>query len=231
MTTNAESLQDALQAVVCARIPGVSGLRSLRHLSAGASMETWSFDAIGPTGILPLILRRRPPGNAHSQDFDKLRTEASVIQAAVAAGVAAPVVRFVLQPGDHLGGGFLMERIEGETLARRILRDHAYVAIHQTLLKQIGETAARIHAVPLNRLPTLKTLTIEQTLDEWRQEYYKQQQARPVFELALRYLRDHEPQRRFIPRLVHGDYRMGKRGCSRRARGSGGSVARVVASQ
>jgi aminoglycoside phosphotransferase (APT) family kinase protein len=209
MTTNAESLHDALQSIVCAHLPGATGLHSLKQLSAGASMETWSFDAIGDGATIPLILRRRPPGNAHDLDFVRLGAEAAVIQAAAADGVAAPVVRYVLQPDDGLGGGFLMERIEGETIARKILRDRTYESIHRQLLEQIGETAAKIHAVPLARLPSLRTLTIEQTLDEWRQEHRKQGQHRPVFELALRYLHDHAPNARFTPRLVHGDYRMG----------------------
>jgi aminoglycoside phosphotransferase (APT) family kinase protein len=208
MTTSAESIHDALQAVVCARMAGASGIQSLRQLSAGASMETWSFDAIGNGTTIALILRRQPPGNP-GQDFARLGSEAATIQAAVSAGVPAPVVRYVLQPDDGLGSGFLMERIEGETLARKILRDRAYEAIRHELLRQIGETAARIHAVPLARLPTLRTLTIEQTLDEWHQEYRKQGQSRPVFELALRYLHDRVPRSACTPRLVHGDYRMG----------------------
>jgi aminoglycoside phosphotransferase (APT) family kinase protein len=209
MTTNAESLHDALQAVVCTHIPGATGLHSLRQLSAGASMETWSFDAIGNAGTIPLVLRRCPPGNSSQLDFSRLGTEAAVIKAAVAAGVPAPVVRYVLHPDDGLGGGFVMERIEGETIARKILRDRTYESIHGQLLRQIGETAARVHAVPINRLPALRTLTLEQTLDEWRQEYRKQAQCRPVFELALRYLHDHVPTARIAQRLVHGDYRMG----------------------
>jgi aminoglycoside phosphotransferase (APT) family kinase protein len=209
MTTNAESLHDALQAVVGAHIPGVTGLHSLKQLSAGASMETWSFDAMSEAGVIPLILRRRPPGNTHALDFARLSTEAAVIQAAVAAGVAAPIVRYVLQPEDGLGGGFIMERIEGETIARKILRDPTYTAIHRKLLEQIASTAAKIHAVPLTQLPALRTLTLEQTLDEWRYDYRKQNQCRPVFELALRYLYDHAPKSRFTRRLVHGDYRMG----------------------
>jgi aminoglycoside phosphotransferase (APT) family kinase protein len=209
MTTSAESLHDALQAVVCAHIPGATGLCSLSQLSAGASMETWSFDATGNGNTIPLILRRRPAGNSHDLDFARLGTEAAAIQAAVAAGVPAPVVRYVLQPDDGLGGGFLMERIEGETIARRILRDGAYQPVHRRLLGQIGETAARIHAVPLTRLPSLRTLTIPQALDEWESEYRRQGQCRPVFELALRYLHDNAPGALVTPRLVHGDYRMG----------------------
>jgi aminoglycoside phosphotransferase (APT) family kinase protein len=172
-------------------------------------METWSFDAVGPEHTLPLILRRRPPASMQPADFENLGTEAAVIRAAVAAGVAAPVVRHVLSPAEGLGAGFIMERLAGETIPRKILRDPVYVAVHGQLLQQIAATAARIHAVPLEHLPPLKTLTAEQTLADWQQIYQQQQQARPVFELALRHLRDHLPSSTGALCLVHGDYRMG----------------------
>jgi aminoglycoside phosphotransferase (APT) family kinase protein len=207
--TNSPNLHDALHAIVCARIAGARALHGLRQLSAGASMETWAFDAVGEALTVPLILRRRPPGNADALDHASLALEATVIQTAVAAGVAAPVVRYVLRPEDGLGGGFIMERLEGETLAPRILRDPGYVAIHSQLLQQIAATAARIHAVPLTQLGELRTLTTQQTLDEWQQQLRQQGQARAVFELALRYLRDHLPRTEPAPQLVHGDYRLG----------------------
>lgn len=108
-------------------------------------METWSFDAAGEAGILPLILRRRPPGAPHADQFRLLSTEAAVIQAAAAGGVPAPTVRYVLQPEDGLGGGFLMQRIEGETIPRRMLRDATFDACR--LLQQVGAAAARAAGV------------------------------------------------------------------------------------
>ena len=207
MATNVAGFHDALQAVVRANIPGALGLLALQRLSAGATMETWSFDVSRATETLPMILRRRPPGNAQPDDYARLGTEAAVIQAAVAAGVPAPIVRYVLQPQDQLGGGFLMERIQGETIAKKIQRSLA--SNSTAVLGQIGAAAARIHRVALARLPPLATHSIEQSLDEQQREYVRQDQARPVFELALRYLRDHMPTATFAPRLVHGDYRMG----------------------
>ena len=37
-------------------------ITALTRLSGGASRETWSFDAGGDGKVLPLILRRDPPG-------------------------------------------------------------------------------------------------------------------------------------------------------------------------
>jgi aminoglycoside phosphotransferase (APT) family kinase protein len=203
------SIDDTLQSIVRAHINGATDIRGLRQLSAGASMETWSFDAVSGAGIRPLILRRRPPGNARADDIATLATEAATIQAAVAAGVRAPIVCYVLTEQDGLGGGFLMERIEGETIGRRIQRALTTEVSRDALIQHIGVTAALIHRVPLASLPALDTLTIEATLDDWHRQHTQQQQYRPVFELALRYLHDHIPPGEFTPRLVHGDYRLG----------------------
>lgn len=43
-----------------------------------------------------------------------------------AGGVPVPAVAFALEPADELGQGFVMERIEGETIPRKLLRDPAY---------------------------------------------------------------------------------------------------------
>src|ERR1043166_5788330 len=100
MTTHVEGLHAALQTLMCAQLPGIQAVQSLQQLSAGASMETWSFDAVGEAQTLPLILRRPPPANMLPGDFESLGTEAAVIRAAVAAGVAAPVVRHVLREAE-----------------------------------------------------------------------------------------------------------------------------------
>ena len=49
-----------------------------------------------------------------------------MIEAAREAGVAAPRVRYVLKPEDDAGIGYVMDRLEGETIARKILRDAAF---------------------------------------------------------------------------------------------------------
>lgn len=51
-----------------------------------------------------------------------LTTEARLLQLADKAGIPVPGVIYVLQPGDDLGEGYLMEWLEGETLGQRIVR-------------------------------------------------------------------------------------------------------------
>ena len=62
----------------------------LRLLSGGASRETWSFDAVGPTaGRRPLILQRLR-GGMEGMEGPSLATEDALLTAADAAGVPVP---------------------------------------------------------------------------------------------------------------------------------------------
>src|SRR5207237_821344 len=82
-------------------------------------------------------------------------TEYMLLEATAAAGVPVPRVRVLLGPDDALGQGFVMDRVEGETIPRRILRDDAYASARPLLAAQCGEIAARIHATDMATLPDL----------------------------------------------------------------------------
>lgn len=187
--------------------PSVTAIARLARVSAGATLETWSLDAERPIGVLPLILRRSP-GQRASGSLP-LSTEAAVLRAAAAQGLAVPSVWHVLTPEDALGDGFLMERIEGETLPRRIIRDGAYARARTVLAQQIGEALARLHQVPTGALPALPTSDAETQLSRIEAEIARpERQPRPVFELAAKWLRQRLPDP-VEPRLIHGDFRSG----------------------
>ena len=141
----------ALAAAVTRHLGGDATIDDLRRLSGGASRETWAFDVTHDGERLALVLRRDPaPTSAGPLDRS---TEADVLRAAHDAGVLAPSVRFVLTADDGLGAGFVMDRVDGETVARRILRDDAYTDARPRLAGQCGVQAATIHAVPLAAPP------------------------------------------------------------------------------
>ncbi len=82
-----------------------------------------------PGGNIGAILRRAPPGyGAAPSRAAGLDAEATLMQLAHDAGLPSPQVLHVLQPQDELGTGFIMQRIEGETIARKILRDEQFAA-------------------------------------------------------------------------------------------------------
>ena len=198
-----------LLARACARhLPDVIGVEAPTRLSGGASRETWSFDATHADGsIEALVLRRDPGATIGSTDRS---TEYELVRAAGRAGVAVPAVRFLLDDGDDLGAGFVMERIDGETIPRKLLRDEPYAEARRVMVGQCGEAAARIHAVPLDTLPDLAVQGPAALIDQYRGVLDLLGEPHPVFELGLRWLDAHVGDLPDRPdALVHGDFRTG----------------------
>jgi aminoglycoside phosphotransferase (APT) family kinase protein len=192
------------------RIGEVTNVRELRRLSGGANQETWSFDAEIAGTSLPLILRRSPggaPGPAATPSVLALETEAELIDLAGRSGVPVPGIRCVLQPEDELGSGFLMDRIPGETIARKILRDDEFAGVRPRLARQCGAILAAVHGVATGDLK-LAVSPAQTQLDQCRALYDAYDHPHPVFELAFRCLTDRLPTE-VTPRLVHGDFRNG----------------------
>ena len=183
---------DALSALVARAVPGATAAAQVARLSGGASQETWSFRATGPGLDRALILRRQPDGLEMVGKIG-LETEAALMQAAGRAGVPSPNVVHVLTPDDGLGTGFVMDHVEGETLARKILRDEIFAAVRPKLAFQCGEVLARIHAIATDTLPDLPVATAVHELDDLYETYRTDGQPRPVFELAFRWLRERAP--------------------------------------
>ncbi|CAG4906826.1 phosphotransferase family protein [Paraburkholderia saeva] len=182
----------------------------LRRLSGGASQQTWSFDVECESGTHPLILRRATPGAGHRASANVgLETEAALLARAATGGVPVPDVRLVLQPGHGLGDGFVMERIEGETLGKRIVRDSRFAEARTVLAAQCGVALARIHAIPLDVLPPLRVAPAEIELEYWLGQHRAYGMLNPVFELAFQWLRRHLPPAPRAHVLVHGDFRNG----------------------
>jgi aminoglycoside phosphotransferase (APT) family kinase protein len=179
----------------------VSGLQ---RLTGGASSETWSFDAVLSDGsAVPLILRREPPGLSRP---GSMSNEARSFQAAARVGVPEPrIVAYDDDPGV-LGSPFIvMERIDGETIARRILRDDSYRDVRPRLAAQCGELLARIHSIPAADLPGLVSV---EPLAQARQRLDLHHPPSPACELGYRWLVAHRPEDTSVT-VVHGDFRNG----------------------
>jgi aminoglycoside phosphotransferase (APT) family kinase protein len=189
---------------------GATGVVGAVRLSGGASQETWSFDIVHPDGNIGAILRRAPQGyGAAPARAAGLNAEAVLMQLAHAAGVPSPQVMHVLQPQDELGTGFIMQRVEGETIARKILRDEQFAKARPILAHQLGTVAAGIHGLALAQLPELRHMTAAKEIGELERDYRSLNWPRPVFELALRWLRARDPGPSEEVTLVHGDFRHG----------------------
>ena len=189
---------------------GATGVADAKRLSGGASQETWSFDIAHPGGTIGAILRRAPPGyGAAPGRAAGLDAEAVLMQLAYDAGVPSPKVLHVLQAADELGTGFIMQRVAGETIPRKILRDEEFASARPKLARQCGEILAGIHGLPASGLPQLRRMDAATEVAELQQEIDNFGWPRPVFELALRWLSDHDPGPSERVTLVHGDFRHG----------------------
>jgi aminoglycoside phosphotransferase (APT) family kinase protein len=195
---------------VAAWCPGATGVGGARRLSGGASQETWSFDIIHPDGNIGAILRRAPKGyGAAPSRAAGLNAEAALMQLAFRAGLPSPKVLHVLQPQDDLGTGFIMARVEGETIPRKILRDEQFARVRPRLARQLGEVLAGIHNLAMAELPELRRITAAREIAELERDYRSFNWPRPVFDLALRWLRNRDPGPSQEVTLVHGDFRHG----------------------
>lgn len=189
-------------------VPAEGQIGNLQRLSGGASQETWAFDICDGVNVESFILRRAPGGDFQHETAAGLEVEAAIISAMDPRAVPVPTVRYVLSPDDGLGRGFFTSHVDGETIARKILRDDQFDEIRPRLPQTFGAVLANIHATPLDTLPVLRSADAAQTLDMLRRGTSELPSPRPVFELALRWLTDRLPGP-VNPALVHGDFRLG----------------------
>ncbi|MFN7054118.1 phosphotransferase family protein [Hyphomonas sp.] len=206
----ATEIEKALAGWTAAQYGADAGVVNLRRLSGGASQETWAFEVASGGRTDPLILRRAPGGAAaaRSSEAITLATEAALLNATAASGVPVPGVRHVSPPGSALGEAFIMNRVDGETIGRKILRDAEFEAARARLAADCGAALAGIHAVPLTGLPELPRSMGRDQIDKYEAIYRGFGLPRPVFELAFAWLKANEPEPA-DPVLVHGDFRLG----------------------
>jgi aminoglycoside phosphotransferase (APT) family kinase protein len=215
-----------------ARHFGPATIEHLVRLSGGASRETWSFDVVGADGSRRELILRRDPGDTGSAGPEGWRggktaysldreTEAELQRVVFEAGAPVARVHFSLPAEHSLGGCYVMDRIAGEVLAPRILRDDAFAGARATMARQCGEILAGLHAIDTARLPAgLTRMPVRALLAYYRDlldgisDFYRDQTAvrrpeyHPAFELAFRWLEQHCPDDAPAG-LVHGDFRNG----------------------
>lgn len=180
-----------------ARVLNASEVTNLRRLSGGASRETWMLSADGNDYVMQRVRAGRPDG---------LGFEPQVLVAAHRAGV--PVAELVVDGSEstELERPFMIVRaVEGESIARKIQRDDAFVGARDILASQLGAAAARIHQVAVNEVSGLNH---SDQLTMFRNVMDEMGEPHPVFEIAFRWLDAHRPA---LVRhtLVHGDFRLG----------------------
>ncbi|MGW8252149.1 MAG: phosphotransferase family protein, partial [Anaerolineales bacterium] len=178
-----------------------------RRLTGGANQETWAFDAVTPQGDVPLILRRARGGTLQRETGIGLEMEAHVIAVAHAHGVMVPEVLYRLKPEDGIGDGFIMRRLVGETVPRKILKGEEFDQVRPLLAAQCGKALATLHAVPTSGLEGLMSFTPLERVEWLYGHFLATEQVIPVFSYAFAWLRENAPSPPGKQTLVHGDFR------------------------
>lgn len=189
-----------------------------RTMTGGATREAWSLDATlewadGRREVRPLamlVFRRGAAARAFSaaEEFRLLE---------VAADAGVPVPAPVLAGEEELGRPFyVMERVAGETIGRRLVHDAAFSAVRPRLGGQLASALATIHRMPVGdpRLAFLPRAAAGGPVAAGEVQRLEQLyrlvavDPHPVFELAFRWLRARAPAGSRLG-LVHGDFRIG----------------------
>ena len=213
-----EELGGALSAALSGPLGGEVRVEGLARLSGGASRETWAFHASGPDGVRHAFILRKDFEGSASQGVNLLLDESERFDRAgeyalsvvlYDAGVPIPRPVCLPDPSTGLRDCFVMERLDGEGLPRKLLHDDAYADARPKMTATLGAVAARIHSFGPEALPMLPTLDARGQLGLIRRMLDLGGQARPILELSLRWLRDRVPPLRSGLKLVHGDFRNG----------------------
>jgi aminoglycoside phosphotransferase (APT) family kinase protein len=211
-----EEIAARLQSAVARHIGPPGTVHDLQRLTGGANRTTWSFDAdvAGARGQFIMQISSPRAGADEPNPLADVSThltpaeDARLVTAAVKKGVPAPRVRAVLEPSDGLGDGYITERVEGETVAPRILREERFARARAVMAAQCGAILAAIHSIDLADAPFLKRMDAPALVAAQRRiaDYYGFQS--PALELGLRWAAEHAPAKARHT-VVHGDFRLG----------------------
>ncbi|HJU10748.1 MAG TPA: phosphotransferase family protein [Candidatus Binataceae bacterium] len=206
-----DDLSDRLQAALRRHIGEPGTIHNLQRLTGGANRTTMSFDADVQGRRIELIIQL---GAEVSDPVAGVTPEvttadqARLMMAAQRRGAPAPKIMAILEPADELGQGYISERVAGETLGPRILRDQRFAAARKLMARQCGEILAAIHRIEPAEVPFLMSQDAATHLAAHRRvvDYY--QFRMPALELALKWLEKHLPHNHRHT-VVHGDFRTG----------------------
>ena len=206
-----DDIASRLSAVIARYLGPPGTILDLRQLTGGANRSTWFFDADAGGEHHRLIMQ-------HGGSFEDLATglvpqlepeqDAQLMIVASEIGVPAPQVRAILEPADGLGRGYVTDRVEGETLGTRIVRDEKFAGARALMAKQCGEILAATHSIDLARMPFLVRQNAAAHVEAHRQIVDRFGLRLPALDMALKWTAENVP-KDARHTVVHGDFRLG----------------------
>lgn len=130
--------------------------------------------------------------------------EADVVGAARRGGVPVPELIEARRQDDGMAF-MVLEAVDGETIARKIQRDHDYASARPRLAADFGRALAKIHALDPAQVDGLEATD---QLTYYTEVLGSLGQPHPVLELVHNWLVDTRPTS-MRTSVVHGDFRLG----------------------
>jgi aminoglycoside phosphotransferase (APT) family kinase protein len=188
------------------------GVLDLQESSAGARRRNVFLtvaDGDEQTRLVATIL----PTSAIQQN--SIRAEADVRTLARSRGVPVPAIYAVCTDERFVGGSFFMsERVDGETIPRRVLRLVSERGLGDQLAAQLGQACACLHTIdaalaPADLLASDESDPAAYALAQFGELLDALPEPRPALRLGLRWLQQNLPPPPPRASIVHGDIRVG----------------------
>jgi aminoglycoside phosphotransferase (APT) family kinase protein len=180
--------------------------------SAGARRANVLFDATIPGRTLRLAATILPTAEIQ---INPITAEAGVRDLAERHGVPVPHIHAVCTDPSYVGGPFFVsDRVDGESVPRRVLRLVHGDGIGERVATQIGEALGRLHTVdpadaPDDLLDDRSANPAEVALAGADQMVAALPRPRPALVLGIRWLERHLPTPPPKRTIVHTDVRNG----------------------
>ena len=199
------SLAEGVRAAI-AEATGDPGEVGLTSIPGGASRQTFLAEAGGRRWVL----RRDPPAGT---SYASLETEFGLVRAAEDAGVPVPKAIAYGAQGSRFGtAGFLMEHVDGTSVAPRLLRRDEYADARKRIPGQLATALAGIHSLgptSVGGVPHIEGDPALAACGFWEAALGEVGEPLPAVEAGLRWLRLNPPPPPAEEGLVHGDFRLG----------------------
>ena len=179
---------------------------NLEPLTGGASKEIWKFE-VSSNGQSNRYILRRGSG-VEGPLAIKTSDEAKIQMTVRALGAQVPEIVAVSSLDEELGDAYIMKFVDGESIARKILRDEEYKRALPNLAFECGQSIAKIHQADINEFPFLPSKPVFEQINDLYQTYEAFNQPSPVFEYTYLWLLEQNFGKK-NDALVHGDFRLG----------------------
>jgi aminoglycoside phosphotransferase (APT) family kinase protein len=217
--TTLNDLRARLEAFLAEKVQSPVRITAARQLTGGASRESWAIDMEvdggAEAGRQALVVRRDMGGTIQDEALERAQ-EFRLLEVAHRHGVRVPRPRWLCtDPAVLEVPFFIMDRLEGESVGRRIVREPALAEARRLLPAEMGEQLARIHAIDpekerLDFLPRNDPgcSPAQTVVERTARQLERLGEPHPALELGLRWLRANAPA---CPQtvLLHGDFRIG----------------------